>query len=279
MDYIEVRFNFSEGEEFLCDLLTDNLARIGFDMFSNDGSALLAYCPICLYNEDELKKLLKHFEYAKNVQYSIQIIKAKNWNENWEKNFFDPIVIANECIICSSFHKDLLEATYKILIDPKMSFGTGHHETTALMLEQLLRIDLQGKSFLDMGCGTAVLAILAAKKGAMPVVGIDIDEWAYENSLENIQTNCVEDIQLYLGGAELLMGKQFDVIFANINRNILLADMANYAACLYSGSELHISGFYTEDILILREEAKKNKLQYVSFEQKNNWATVRFVKK
>jgi ribosomal protein L11 methyltransferase len=279
MDYIEVRFVFSVEEEFLSDLLTDNLARIGFDMFTNEGSALLAYCPVCSFNEDDLKQLLTHFEYAKDIQYSVQIIKAKNWNENWEKNFFDPIAIGKDCIICSSFHKDLPEATYKIMIDPKMSFGTGHHETTALMVEQLLKIDLQGKSFLDMGCGTAVLAILAAKKGAMPIVGIDIDEWAYENSLENIQNNHTEDIQIYLGGAELLVEKQFDVIFANINRNILLADMASYAACLHSGSELYISGFYVDDMPILKEEAEKNELQYISFEQKNNWATIRFVKK
>jgi len=279
MDYIEVRLGFSEGEEFLSDLLSDSLGKIGFEMFTNEGLTLLAYCPSALFDEKQLKRVLTEFEFKKNIAYSSQLIKAQNWNENWEKNFFEPIIIGQECVICSSFHKNVPKAAYKILIDPKMSFGTGHHETTALMLHEILKVDLNGKSVLDMGCGTAVLAILAAMKGASPVVGIDIDEWAYNNSLENIRLNGVEGVSILLGGASLLIDSYYDVIFANINRNILLEDMVLYSSSLLSGGELYISGFYVEDIPILKEEAERNGLEYLSFDEKNNWATIRFIKK
>lgn len=162
--------------------------------------------------------------------------QSKNWNEEWEKNYFQPIVIGNECVIHSSFHQDTPEARFDILIDPKMSFGTGHHETTSLMLAELLKLDVTGKSFLDMGCGTAVLAILARMKDASPVTAIDIDEWAYENSLENIRLNHVSDITVKLGGAELLGTETYDIILANINRNILLHDMHRYISCMHTGS-------------------------------------------
>jgi ribosomal protein L11 methyltransferase len=279
MDYIEVRFHFDESEEYLSDLLAADLAEIGFETFASEGNTFLGFCPMNLFNEEKLQKVIDTFVFKPYLQYTSNLIKAQNWNENWEKNYFEPIILGTECVICSTFHKNVPEAKYKILIDPKMSFGTGHHETTALMLRQLLKMNLQGKSFLDMGCGTAVLAILAAMKGASPIIGIDINEWAYNNSLENIRLNNVPDIQILLGGAELLKDMQHEVIFANINRNILLADMQAYAACLLSGGELYISGFYVEDISVLNEEAQKWGLQYQSFDENNNWATVRFVKK
>ena len=277
MDYIEIQIQFDENEEFLSDLLAECFAEIGFETFLFENDVFSAYCPATIFDETALKNILKDFEYKSGITYTQNFIKAQNWNENWEKNYFEPIIIGDECVISSSFHKNVPQVRYNILIDPKMSFGTGHHETTSLMLQQMLSLDLIGKSVLDMGCGTAVLAILAAKKGASSALGIDIDQWAYHNSQENIRLNHTNDIQLMLGGAELLQGRRFDVIFANINRNILLADMASYAACLPTGGELFISGFYTEDIPVLKAEAERNGLNFVSFSEKNNWAAVRFV--
>jgi ribosomal protein L11 methyltransferase len=212
------------------------------------------------------------------IEFATEVVPVQNWNEEWEKNYFQPIILGNECVIRSSFHTGTPEVKYEILIDPKMSFGTGHHETTSLMLNELLKVDVAGKSFLDMGCGTAVLAILARMKGAMPVTAIDIDEWAYTNSLENISLNSVSEIKVLLGGAELLGSETFDIIQANINRNILLNDIQHYAKCMHVGSSLYMSGFYLEDIPVIREEAEQNGLTYVSFTEKNRWVAVHFVK-
>ncbi|KAB2826999.1 MAG: 50S ribosomal protein L11 methyltransferase, partial [Paludibacter sp.] len=213
-----------------------------------------------------------------DIQYEIINVDQINWNEEWEKHYFEPIVIGDKCVIHSSFHTDVPQAEYDIVIDPKMSFGTGHHETTSLMIEEILSVDLNGKLVLDMGCGTAVLAILAAKRGAKPVIAIDIDPWCTENSAENIQTNGVNWIQIELGGAEKLKTVKADVIFANINRNILLEDMKQYSASLNEGGVLYMSGFYTADIPVLEEEMNHNGLKLISSREKNNWAVVTTIK-
>ena len=201
----------------------------------------------------------------------------KNWNEEWEKHFFQPIVIGDKCVIHSTFHTDVPVAQYDIIIDPKMSFGTGHHATTSNMLSWILDDDMSGKRVLDMGCGTAVLGILAKKKGAASVLAIDIDEWCYDNALESASLNKV-DIQVLLGDASLLQEKQFDVILANINRNILLNDMAAYVACLPQGGCLYMSGFYTQDIPVIAECAVQLGMQQVGVKEQNNWVAVKFIK-
>ena len=167
---------------------------------------------------------------------------------------------------------------YDILIDPKMAFGTGHHATTSLIVSELLQMDLQGKSLLDMGCGTAVLAILASKRGADPITAIDIDNWCTENSLENIALNHVDNIEVLQGDASLLPGRRFDIVLANINRNILLADMHLYADCLPQGGILYMSGFYTEDVPQIEAEAVKLGFRMTACREKNNWAVVRMEK-
>ncbi len=275
MDYIEVSFTVFPNEEYMQDVLSGELGAIGFESFVSADSGLVAYCPINLYDEEQLKSLLENFPVEARISFEVNKVKAQNWNEEWEKNYFEPIVIGNDCVIHSSFHQSIPNAKYEILIDPRMSFGTGHHETTSLMIAALLKMDLQGKSFLDMGCGTAVLSILAAMKGATPIMGIDIDEWAYSNSLDNIKLNGYEQIEIREGGAELLAGLHFDVIFANINRNILLNDMAAYVACLNEGGELYMSGFYKEDIPAIEKCANDLGLKLISFEEKNNWVAVR----
>ncbi len=183
-------------------------------------------------------------------------------------------------MIHSTFHQDVPKAEYDIVINPQMAFGTGHHETTSLIIEELLDSELKDKSLLDMGCGTSILAILARMRGARPCTAIDIDEWCVRNSIENIELNHVDDIAVSQGDASSLTGKgPFDVIIANINRNILLNDMKQYVTCMHTNSELYMSGFYVDDIAAIREEAEKNGLTFVHYKEKNRWAEVKFVYK
>jgi len=278
-NYIEVNITFTPSEELYADIMASILGEKGFDSFTYSDDVMKAYVLESVFTEALLEEAKAEFPMEVEIAYNYQTVETKNWNEEWEKNYFQPIVIGDRCVIHSSFHQDTPGAKYDILIDPKMSFGTGHHETTSLMLAALLDADVNGKSFLDMGCGTAVLAILARMKGADPVTAIDIDEWAYENSIENIRLNQVSDIDVKLGGAELLGSEKYDVILANINRNILLQDIQNYTACMNDGSQLFMSGFYVEDIPMIREEAERNGLTFISHSEKNRWVAVQFVKK
>ncbi len=275
MRYIELKLTIQPNEEYIVDLLASYLGEIGFESFEEEVDGMIAYVQQEEFDEDAVKHLLANFPYTTDISYEIMNVDQINWNEEWEKHYFEPIVIGDKCVIHSSFHTNIPTAEYDIIIDPKMSFGTGHHETTSLMIEEILSVDLKGKSVLDMGCGTAVLAILAAMRGAKPVLAIDIDPWCTENSAENIQTNGVEWIQIELGGAERLEHVTVDVIFANINRNILLDDMKKYSASLKEGGVLYMSGFYTTDIPVLEEEMNRNGLKLASSREKNNWAVVK----
>ncbi len=278
MNYIEIKFQLEPHEEYIYDLLAEYLANFGFESFDMHEDGMLAYIPEKLFDEPIFAKFITDFEYADKLDFQVHKVEQVNWNEEWEKHFFEPIVIGDECLIHSSFHTNLPDTKYKILVDPKMSFGTGHHETTSLMIGEILTMNFEDKTVLDMGCGTAVLAILAAKRGAKNILAIDIDDWCVENSLENIHKNNTPDIEVLLGDAELLKGRKFNIILANINRNILLNDMATYAACLDVGDELYLSGFYQEDISILEEEAGKYQLQLVKSKEKHRWSLMHLVK-
>lgn len=278
MEYTAVKFKFRFEEAFAADLFVAFLAENGFDSFENWEEGIEAYIPSEDFSEDELVEKITNFPYQGVELLSVNAIPDQNWNEEWEKNFFSPIVIGDECVIHSSFHKDVPQVQYDIQINPKMAFGTGHHATTSLIIAALLKAELRGKSLLDMGCGTAVLAILAAMRGAAPITAIDIDTWCVENAKENSQINKIENIDIRLGDARLLKGMHFDVILANINRNILLTDMKTYASCLNEQGELYLSGFYTEDIPILEAEALKHRLKTLEYKEKNNWAMMRLVK-
>lgn len=214
------------------------------------------------------------------ITYTYIEAEDKDWNEEWEKNFFQPIIIGNRCVIHSTFHQDVPKAEYDIVINPQMAFGTGHHETTSLIIEELLDNELNNKSLLDMGCGTSILAILARMRGARPCTAIDIDEWCVRNSIENIGLNHVDDIVV---SQEMLRHwpekGPFDVIIANINRNILLNDMKQYVACMHTDSEIYMSGFYVDDIDSIREEAGKTDWLFVHYKEKNRWAEVKFIYK
>ena len=279
MNYYEIKFNIEPNTEINRDVLAAVLAEIGFESFAENPNGIDAYISEKLRDEEKIKNCISDFP-LENVQLSFtsSFVAAKDWNEEWEKNFFQPIIINNQCVIHSSFHENIPSLQYDIVIDPKMAFGTGHHETTGLMISFLLDTDVTNKSFLDMGCGTAVLAILSEMKGANPVVAIDIDEWAYNNSIENIRLNNTPDIDIRLGGTKMLGKEPFDVIFANINRNILLNDIHIYASCMKPGAHLFMSGFYTEDMEMIKDECYRNNLQFVSFLEKNNWVAIKTVK-
>lgn len=279
MTYLEFKFSTTPCNETVNDVLAALLGEVGFESFVEWEDGLMAYIPSAMFDEHNLKSSLDEFPVEDvKIDYSYTEMEDKDWNEEWEKNFFQPIVIGNRCVIHSTFHHDVPRAEYDIVINPQMAFGTGHHETTSLIIEELLDSDLKDKSLLDMGCGTSILAILARMRGARPCTAIDIDEWCVRNSIENIELNRVTDIAVSQGDASALAGKgPFDVVIANINRNILLNDMKRYVACMHPGSELYMSGFYVDDIPVIRQEAEKNGLRFVEHKEKNRWAAVKFV--
>ena len=281
MKYFEVTFTTSPCNETVNDVVSALAGEIGFESFVEWENGVQAYIQQSLFDEEALKSMVADFPLPDTtIEYTVVEAEDKDWNEEWEKNFFQPIVIGDRCCIHSTFHKDTPQTEYEILINPQMAFGTGHHETTSSIISELLEADLQGKSVLDMGCGTSILAILASMRGANPITAIDIDDWCVNNSRDNIALNGIENITVEWGDANLLKGREpFDVIIANINRNILLADMAQYAACMHSGSELFMSGFYVEDIPVIQEKAESLGMEFIHHREKNNWAAVKFIMK
>ena len=279
MKYFEVTFSANPCNETITDILSALTAEIGFESFVECEGGMQAYIQQSLFDEEALKNIIADFPIPDtDITYTITEPEDKDWNEEWEKNFFQPIVIEDRCVIHSTFHKDYPKAEYDILINPQMAFGTGHHETTSSILGELLDADLKGKSVLDMGCGTSILAILASMRGADPVTAIDIDDWCVNNSRDNIALNNINNITVELGDASLLEGrKPFDVIIANINRNILLNDMAAYTACMHKGSEIYMSGFYVHDIDAIRSKGESLGLKFVHYREKNNWAAVKLI--
>ena len=280
MNYIKISINVANMPEYKADVLTFELGEIGFSTFETENDTLIAYAKQTDFSAESLKQMAEDNDLSSD-DYNVEEVEDKDWNEEWEKNYFQPIVVdggESKCVIHSSFHTDVPEAEYDIVINPKMSFGTGHHETTSSMLRWILSDSMQGKKVLDMGCGTAVLGILAKMRGAEYVMGVDIDEWCKENATESAAINNI-DMEIKLGDASILPKENtFDVILANINRNILLADMDKYVACLNNGGNLYMSGFYTEDIPVIIEKAESLGLKYEDFKEKNNWVAVKFLK-
>ncbi|MDR0384658.1 MAG: 50S ribosomal protein L11 methyltransferase [Prevotellaceae bacterium] len=274
MDYIGVTatlFDEQSGGIFIA-----LLAELGFESFEEQGKTVKAYIPEGEYDENALFRTIRDYPDLA-VSVKTERIMQENWNEVWESNF-SMVEIAGRCVIFAPFHKNVPDLPYRICIMPQMSFGTGHHETTSLMAEMMLQLDLAGLNVLDMGCGTGILAILAHRKGAGKVTAIDIDEWAYKNAGENCSHNNITNIEILHGGSELLPGKMFDVIFANINRNILLRDISVYARCLRQGGLLQLSGFYAPDLDDISKEAEKNGFGYVRHLTKKDWVAALFRK-
>ena len=275
MNYIEYDFKVSPLEPAV-EILIAELGEVGFESFVENDEGVLAYIQQADWNETVLEdiQILQSSEFK--ITYTYKLIEQVNWNEEWEKNF-EQIEVDGIVSIRAPFHQNP-HLKYDIVIEPKMSFGTGHHETTHMMIQHLLEVDLKDMKVLDMGAGTGILAIFAEMRGAKPIDAIDIDEWCFENSIENVERNNCENISIYQGDVALLNDKKYDLIIANINRNVLLADMAQYAKCLNLEGILLLSGFYIEDIQMLEEETIKYGLEIRSQKERNNWASLKLIK-
>ena len=258
------------------EILIAELGEKAFESFIETENGISAFVQKDLWGINILNdiQILTNPEFK--IEFTFEEIEQVNWNEEWEKNF-EPIDVDGKCHVRAPFHEKT-NAEFDIIIEPKMSFGTGHHETTHMMIQHILETNLVGKKTLDMGCGTAILAILAEMKGAQPIDAIDIDNWCYLNSIENAERNNCKNISVYEGDASLLVGKKYDVIIANINRNILLNDMQQYKDCLNENGILFLSGFYTEDIPLISESCTSKGLSYVKQFERNNWVALKFVK-
>jgi ribosomal protein L11 methyltransferase len=276
MSNIYLGYHFTvTPKELGSEILIAELGEKPFESFIETESGFVAYVQKDLWFEAILDDiyLLQSDEFT--ISYSIEEIDQVNWNEEWEKNF-EPIEVDGKCHVRAPFHSKT-DAEFDIIIEPKMSFGTGHHETTHMMIQHLLETDVTGLKTLDMGCGTAILAILAEMKGAKPIDAIDIDNWCYLNSIENVERNHCTEISVYEGDAALLSGKKYDLIIANINRNILLNDMSYYVECLSKNGILLLSGFYTEDIPIIDAACTEKGLTYSKQFERNNWVSLKYV--
>ena len=280
-DYVEVRLDLEPfpGSD-ATDLLAGMLGDIGYESFVPDESGLTAYVPVAAYDDDALRDALGDFPYDCVIERRSTTVEGRDWNEEWERNYFRPIVVGDRCVIHSSFHTDVPSARYDIVIDPKMAFGTGHHSTTSLILERLLDLDLDGRAVIDMGTGTGILAILAAMRGAAPVTGIEIDGFAYTNALENVALNGHPEIRLINGDASALGDVEAsDVFIANINRNVIAADIGSYARKLVPGGTMLLSGFYVEDIPVVAAAAAAEGLDQVSYTEHDRWACLQLVRR
>ncbi|MBK0379531.1 50S ribosomal protein L11 methyltransferase [Mucilaginibacter segetis] len=277
MNYYELLFTTLTTEDYQQDLLIGALGEIGFDTFEEVDLGFKAYIPATELDLEKLEAHLIPYHQMFNFSYEVTLIPQKNWNEIWESNF-TPIQIGDQVFVRATFHEAKPEFPYEIVIDPKMAFGTGHHQTTAMMMELILENNFEGKDVLDMGCGTGILAILSAKRGALTITAIDYDPVCYESTLENAALNKIENIKALCGSKEAIPDEQYDVVLANINRNILLDQMERYSQVLKPGGEIYFSGFYeSPDLDIITDEAAKYGLKYITHKQNNNWVAAKFL--
>lgn len=271
MSYLEIKFSPVANEEIQSLLIAD-LFELGFDSFNQEENALLAYISDDIYHEDLLKEMLI-LENHSEINITIGILEDKNWNKEWESNY-QPVTIAGKCYVRAPFHPPHSNFSYEIVIEPKMAFGTAHHETTSLMAEWLMKLDVRGKMVMDMGCGTGILAILANKMGASGVIGIDNDEWAWRNARENFRINGLDEELVYLGDASLIQAEAYDIILANINRNVLLQDIKEYSMGLRTGGQLLLSGFYQRDAEAIQPVAFSCNLKFIGMESLHDWTVL-----
>ncbi|MDC0177844.1 50S ribosomal protein L11 methyltransferase [Polaribacter sp.] len=277
MDNIYIEYNFTVTPTVpAIEILIAELGNIGFESFVENEHGVSAYIQKDSWNAKLLESVFVLNSDEFSIEYNHNEVAQTNWNAAWEKNF-SPIQVDNLVSIRASFHENP-NLKYDIVIEPKMSFGTGHHETTYMMVQHLLQLELENKKVLDMGCGTGILAIFAEMKGANPTDAIDIDNWCYENSLENISRNNCHHITVLEGDSSLLIDKKYDLIIANINRNILLMDLSVYANCLNEKGVLLLSGFYKEDMPIIDSEVAKYNLKLDTFIERNNWVALKYNK-
>ncbi|MBE9467045.1 MAG: 50S ribosomal protein L11 methyltransferase [Bacteroidetes bacterium] len=279
MEYIELNCKITPNSQAATEILIAELGIIDFESFEEIDNGLNAYILKTKFDEKRLNNILKNISKSLcKITYTIKSIKNIDWNELWESNF--PFTLINdECLIKASFHKNTPKVKYEIVICPKMAFGTGQHESTTLMIEQILKLDFKDKSVLDMGCGTAVLSILSSLKGAKNIVAIDNDEFAYENALENIEKNNINNVSVFMSDIEFIKNKTFDIILANINRNVLFKHLPFYSKSLNEDGVIVLSGLLSDDVEIIKTEAKKCNLNFKFLIENNNWISLKFNKK
>lgn len=271
MDFITLQITCDEETR---ELLLAELSLFSFDAFEETETGLLASCEAENWDEQSVKPILEKY----SVSWEVQTVPRVNWNEEWEKHY-DPVIVGDQCIVRASFHTPRPEFPYEIIITPKMSFGTGHHATTWQVLNYQLSVYHAGKKVIDVGCGTGALAIMAQKRGATDLTAVDIDEWCIENSRENFEMNGCQNVRLLLGGIEVISPtEQFDIMLANINKNVLLSQMSDYSLRLHPGGLLVLSGFYEEDIPDLLGCAAQNALSYVHQSSRDRWAMLALVR-
>lgn len=278
MDYYELLFTTHPTEDYQQDLLIDALAGIGFDTFEEIERGFKAYIPEGDFNKESLEESLAPYHEMFSFSYQLNVIQQKNWNAIWESNF-EPIQIRDKVYVRATFHQPKPEFPLEIVIDPKMAFGTGHHETTSMMMDLMLDADFCEKKVLDMGCGTGILAILASKLGAKDITAIDYDPVCYDSTIENSALNGIVNIKAVCGSKEVIPDAQYDIILANINRNILLDQMERYSEVLKGSGEIYFSGFYeSPDLDIIKEKAAQYGLTYINHKKTKDWVAAKFIK-
>ncbi len=275
MDYIELSITNFTG--FEPEIVIAQLAELGFESFTESEAGIQAFIREDMFDETLAKAYLQQVCNDHGLRYSIQKIAEQNWNALWE-SAYEPVVIAGKCSVRAPFHPPAAGIQYEIVIEPRMSFGTAHHETTSLMLELLMQEEVKGKRVLDMGCGTGVLAILAHKMAAAQVVAIDSDAWAYSNAIDNMEKNDTRAVMVIQGEVDSIPAPGFDVIVANINRNVLLSDIPAYVGHLNKHGVLLVSGFYEQDLDHIKSAAASSGLHYINHKTDNNWVGAKFVK-
>jgi len=275
MEYYE--FKFQGIPETMKEIIMAELSELGFESFLEEQDGFNGYIPVFAYQKKKILSFLEKRSQALGFTYEQRKIKAENWNAIWESQY-EPVLIDDKCLIRAPFHDSLPGILYEILIEPKMSFGTGHHETTSLMIGMLMKEQVEGKRVLDMGCGTAVLAILACKMAAKAVCAVDPDEWAFQNAKDNILKNNVPRIFVIQGDVKSIPEGEYDMILANINRNVLIDDIPVYSQHLSHSGILMLSGFYLEDLPLISAHAKENKLKFVNSESRNQWVAAKYSK-
>jgi ribosomal protein L11 methyltransferase len=274
MDFIEVNISIDPDTETNREILISALDELGFDSWWEEADIFRAYISDENYKAENLQKL--QAELAPEIRFSFKAdtLPDKNWNEVWESNF-EPVIINEHCAVRAPFHPPMDNYKYELIIEPQMSFGTAHHETTAMILNMMTDMNMQGSQVLDMGSGTGVLAVMARLKGASKVDAVDNDQWAFNNTRENIARNS-QQVEVLLGDVDIVEDRKYDFILANINRNILLRHIPYYAKMLTNGGKIIFSGFYTEDLESIREKAETYKLHLINYDSRRNWVAALF---
>jgi ribosomal protein L11 methyltransferase len=276
MIYTQISFKITPDNQENREILGAVLSDLAFESFDENPDSVLGYIPGESFNPEEMNGITSSLPFS--VSTEIESIPDQNWNEVWEKNYFKPLLIGNRCLVRAPFHIEYEPAEFELVIEPKMAFGTGNHETTTLVAEQILEMDLTGKTVLDMGCGTGILGMLASLKGAESVTAIDIDTWSFESTVENARLNNIFNLEAKLGDAGLLGNEIYEIIFANIHKNVIISDLPVYESVLQSGGKIYLSGFYTHDMPDVKAKAESLGLRETDFQERNNWVVYAFEK-